>query len=179
MNLRIILLVLVLGYFGWQELTRPPVTVELASDKGYTVTELEDFSKTIRVLSTEAYSSGREADLSPIDIAAGWGPVTDPAIYQQFEISQGGRWYRWTADHFPISQREFETHSSNIHIVPANAEIAAQLKKLKRDDLIEIAGALIEVQGADGWKWRSSLSREDVGAGACELLLLKGLRYVN
>ena len=29
---------------------------------------------------------------------------------------------------------------------------------------------LIEVRGADGWRWRSSLTREDTGAGACELV---------
>ena len=40
----------------------------------------------------------------------------------------------------------------------------------KKDDLVFLKGALIEIQSSDGWRWRSSLSREDTGAGACELM---------
>jgi hypothetical protein len=34
---------------------------------------------------------------------------------------------------------------------------------------------LIEAQASDGWRWRSSLTREDTGNGACELVLVKSL----
>ena len=33
-----------------------------------------------------------------------------------------------------------------------------------------IAEVLVAAQGDDGWQWRSSLSREDSGDGACELI---------
>lgn len=58
-------------------------------------------------------------------------------------------------------------------MVPANPGIARALQKVKPDDLIEVDGALIEVDASDGWYWKSSLSREDTGQGACELLLKK------
>lgn len=57
-----------------------------------------------------------------------------------------------------------------MHLVPATPEIAKQLQQLKKDDLVFLKGALIEIQSSDGWRWRSSLSREDTGAGACELM---------
>ncbi len=94
------------------------------------------------------------------------GADGDPSIYRQLHVSQGGRWYSWETNYFPISRREVETHSSNIHIVPANTGIAKALDKVKPDDLIE-------VNASDGWQWKSSPSREDTGPGACELLLLK------
>jgi hypothetical protein len=72
-----------------------------------------------------------------------------------------------------------EVNSSNIHLVPANPEIAGRLRRIKRDDVLAIGGTLIEVTAPDGWRWRSSLSREDTGEGACELLLLQQLDWVR
>jgi hypothetical protein len=34
---------------------------------------------------------------------------------------------------------------------------------------------LVNATRADGWHWNSSLSRDDTGAGACELLLLSDI----
>jgi hypothetical protein len=57
-----------------------------------------------------------------------------------------------------------------MHLVPANAYVASQMKKIKKDDLVYLKGSLIEIQTKDGWHWKSSLSREDTGNGACELM---------
>jgi len=38
--------------------------------------------------------------------------------------------------------------------------------------VIALHGRLIEAQRSDGWHWRSSLRRDDTGAGACELVLV-------
>lgn len=40
---------------------------------GFELTPLASFNIRARVLSTENYYFGREADLSPIDLALGWG----------------------------------------------------------------------------------------------------------
>jgi len=37
---------------------------------------------------------------------------------------------------------------------------------------------LVEVKAQDGWTWRSSLSREDTGNGACELMLVEEVRLI-
>jgi hypothetical protein len=36
-------------------------------------------------------------------------------------------------------------------------------------------GYLVEVRGRDGFRWRSSLTREDTGNGACELVWVEKL----
>ena len=49
------------------------------------------------------------------------------------------------------------------------------VKQIDEDDLIYLKVELVEVTAADGWQWRSSLSRHDAGAGACELMLVEDI----
>ena len=180
LSLRTWVIIAVVGYFLWHDFLRPPTNATVATANGaYTISELEPYSETVRVFSSERYSFGRESDLSPMDIAVGWGVMAKPTVYKQFRINQGNRWYYWQAAEMPISKREVETHSANMHLVPATPQVANQLRAIKRDDLVRISGSLIEVTAPDGWKWRSSLSREDTGDGACELLLLKRVQWVS
>jgi hypothetical protein len=167
---------------GWVyvDFFRTPTDATAAIRNGdYSITELESFDQTVRVLAREEYRFGREADLSPMDIAVGWGVMAKPEIYRQFHITQSSRWYYWQSDSLPIPRRDVEVHSSNIHLVPATPAVADRLRRIKRDDVLALSGALIEVTAPDGWRWRSSLSREDTGQGACELLLLKQLDWVR
>ncbi len=78
-------------------------------------------------------------------------------------------------DAFPIPQREIEVHAANMHIIPANDTVKRQLSKIRTGQLVHIKGQLIEAKRADGWHWRSSLSREDTGNGACELMYVTDL----
>ena len=69
---------------------------------GYRITPLAEFQIRAKVLSRESYFSGREADLSPLDLALGWGRMSDEDILAGIEISQSGRWYRWRTEAFPL-----------------------------------------------------------------------------
>ncbi len=142
---------------------------------GYRLTPLQSFALEARVLSVERYRFDRESQLAPVDLALGWGPMSDSAILADIDISQGGRFYHWHVDHFPIPRREIETHSANMHMIPATSTIERMLKSIRRGQLVKLAGYLVEARASDGWTWRSSLTREDVGAGACELILVTDL----
>jgi hypothetical protein len=142
---------------------------------GYTLTPLADYEVKARVLSTEDYSTGVEADLSPTDLALGWGPMSDETVLSKVEISQSNRFFYWHVDEFPIPQREIETHAANTHIIPANDTVKRQLSKIRPGQIVDIKGQLIEAKRPDGWHWRSSLSREDTGTGACELVYVTEL----
>jgi hypothetical protein len=180
LSLRQWALIAVVATWVYVDFIRTPTDATAAIRKGgYEITELERYQQTVRVLGREEYRFGREAELSPMDIAVGWGVMAKPEIYRQFSITQSRRWYYWSADSLPISRREVEVNSSNIHLVPANPEIAGRLRRIKRDDVLAIGGTLIEVTAPDGWRWRTSLSREDTGEGACELLLLQQLDWVR
>ena len=136
----------------------------------YTITPLAKFSIKAFVLSTNSFSLGRESDLSPMDLALGWGQMSNQAIIDGLDISQSNRWYRWKAKVLIIPAKEISTHSSNMHIIPANEQVEETLGELYKGCIIEMKGYLVSVKAADGWHWSSSLRRDDTGGGACELV---------
>jgi hypothetical protein len=142
---------------------------------GYKITPLDSFEIEARVLAAEHYSLGREADLSPVDLALGWGKMSDEAILSKINISQSNRFYYWHVDEFPIPRREIETQSANMHMIPADAEIEKSLKSIRPGQVVKLSGYLVEANASDGWHWKSSLTREDTGNGACELVYVKSV----
>ncbi|MCB4809886.1 hypothetical protein LG204_00980 [Methylovorus menthalis] len=141
----------------------------------YTITPLAEFSLQARVLSTQRYQLDRAAQLAPVDLALGWGRMSDETVLSKINISQSGRFYFWRVEQFPIPREEIESHSANMHMVPADDTIARQLSAIRVGQRVRIQGQLIEAKGVDGWTWRSSLTRTDTGNGACELVLVKSL----
>ncbi len=145
----------------------------------YTIRDLERYSGEFRILSREDYTLGQEAKFSPVDFAVGWGAMANPEVYKKIKIRQSGRWYYWRVNEAPpIPMNDIKKLSANMHIIPANAYVADQLKKVKKDDLVYLSGALVEIKSDDGWQWRSSLSREDTGNGACELMRVDQIRFL-
>lgn len=143
------------------------------SHKGFQLTPLAAFQLKARVLGTEDYFQGRESELSPVDLALGWGPMSDSAVLDEIEIRQSGRFYHWSAQHLPIPKATIISHSANMHMVPADPGVEKQLKALRRGDIIRLEGELIRADASDGWHWVSSMTREDSGNGACELVWVR------
>lgn len=144
----------------------PPIPLEGA--QGHV---LAGFSVAARVLGAERYTFDREATWSPLDLALGWGRMRDDAVLSQLSISQGGRFFHWRSQQAPpIPIDELTASASNMHMVPANDAIADALHAIDAGDAVRIDGWLIRIEAEDGWHWSSSLSREDSGAGACELV---------
>lgn len=153
--------------------TAVPASLGLPDLGEATVRPLAGFSIGARVLSREDYRLGREAEFSPVDLALGWGRMAEDAVLSRLDISQGGRWYRyrWT-DAPPIPLDEIVRSSANMHMIPADDAVARALARIERGQRVRIDGWLVEVAAGDGWRWRSSLTREDSGGGACELVLV-------
>ena len=91
---------------------------ELVPFKNYTITPLAKFHIIAKVLSKENYNFGRESELSSVDLAFGWGNMSDESVLDSIDISQSNRYYRWWTNTFPISRREIESHSANMHLIP-------------------------------------------------------------
>ena len=141
----------------------------------YEVHALARFELEARVLSAERYRFDREADLAPIDLAVGWGPMSANAVLDTLDISQGGRFYHWSSKEPMIEPREIFRHSANMHMVPLEADARATLLDARRGNLVRLKGWLVEAQAKGGWKWRSSLTRDDTGSGACELVVVENV----
>lgn len=142
---------------------------------GHQVEALASFDITARVLGVARYSVDRAAQVSPVDFALGWGRMSDSAVLDRVEISQSGRFYYWRVRDFPIPRREIESSSANMHMIPASDPVGAQLRAVRVGQIVRLRGYLVQVQGRDGWRWVSSLTREDTGAGACEVIWVESV----
>jgi hypothetical protein len=137
-----------------------------------------EFSATVRILHREDYSAGPLAKLVPTDFAVGWGPMSDSAVLADVEISQGNRFYFWRTDTWPLDRAGIETHSANWHVIPANDAVSGTLGRLRAGSVVELRGRLVDIEGGESGL-RTSLSRTDTGAGACEILLAESARIAE
>jgi hypothetical protein len=146
---------------------------------GYTLTALAEFSIGARVILAREYGSDRESNLAPVDLALAWGPMASPDVLKALSFSRSGRFYHWRYEGSPpIPHREIELNSANMHMIPSSKEMAKQLRAIKPGDLVRVRGYLVQAAAPDGWGWRSSLTREDTGAGACELVFVQELEVL-
>ncbi len=125
----------------------------------YQLRPLARFSLDARVLSVESYFMDKGSDVSPVDFALGWGRMSDLSILDNFYIRQGGRFFYWMTNDFPIPRKEVEVNASNMHMIPSNERVARMLKLVDRHDIIHLDGYLVEVRSIDGFRWLSSLTR--------------------
>jgi hypothetical protein len=137
---------------------------------------LAEFALDARVLHRKIYRYDRGAALVPVDLAVGWGPMSDQAVLDQLEITQSARFFFYEYQHQPpILREEITCHATNLHLIPSTGAIAAQCKSLRTGELIHLSGLLVEATGPGIGTWHSSLTRSDSGNGACELVWVEEL----
>lgn len=139
----------------------------------WTLSPRAHYDITARILSREDYRFDAIADLVPEDLALGWGPMSDNRVIGALEITQSARFYSWRAKPaLPISRTEITEHSANTHVIPADSAIRAQLARLRQGQVVHLSGDLVDGVRDDGASLRTSLTRSDSGAGACEIMLV-------
>lgn len=146
----------------------------------FLITPIAEYKIKAIVLSRKNYFPiGKESSISPLDLALGWGVMSDQSIIDQLKITQRNRWYHWETERLPVQAREISKHSSNVHIIPSNETIEEDLDKIYRGSLVEMTGYLVDIKAEGGWHWRSSLRRDDTGGGACELFWVDNVQIMN
>jgi len=197
MNLRVLafsLLIVLGGWQGWRDWRLRPVhprdgmiapdepqQVDIVTDaRGihgrWTLTPRARYDITARILSREDYSFDKLSDLVPEDLALGWGPMSDNQILRSFKISQGARFYAWQAStELPIPVQQVIDHSANTHVIPVSSHVRSQLASLRVGQVVHLVGILVDGVSSDGTFFHTSLSREDSGPGACEVMLVESI----
>jgi hypothetical protein len=138
------------------------------------------FSAEVRVLSRSRHRLGALADVSPLDIAVGWGPMSDTAVLKDLDIHQSGRFYFWRYDDEPPIPREsIEGHSANWHLVPAQSSVWRTLRGLRVGDVVRLEGMLVDLENPEIGTINTSLRRDDTGAGACEIVFVETARVLR
>ena len=143
--------------------------------RGYRITPLAAITLEARVIASQRYFSGREAELSALDLVLGWGRMSDSDMLVRVDFAQNDRRYVWHAYDPAIADDEIKTHTANLHVIPATAELDAKLKSLRPGHLAQLQGLLVEARAADGWKWGSSLAQAAGAAPADELVWVERL----
>jgi hypothetical protein len=128
------------------------------------------FEMEAMVIARERYSSDRMAKLVPVDLAFGWGPMSDSSVLGRLKITQDRRFYFWSAEELPVPRRTIETHSANMHLIGATDEIEERIENARVGQVVRLTGYLVDVKGDDGWSIQTSLRRDDTGPGACEVI---------
>jgi hypothetical protein len=102
--------------------------------------------------------------------------MSDSTVLAPFSFSQSSRWYRYKTTEWTIPKSEVTRHSANMHLIPSSPEIDAELDEIVVGHIVTLSGSLVNVEAKDGWKWKSSLTRSDAGAGSCEVIWVTGIQ---
>jgi hypothetical protein len=118
----------------------------------------------------------------PMDLALVWGPVADPAVLAHMKFHLSRRYVSWWADAgTPVAVvSQIARHVANHHLIPADEAVARDLDAVRVGDLVTLRGALVDLEIRDPagkvvHRAATSLSRDDVGSGACEQLWVEAV----
>ncbi|TCM69158.1 hypothetical protein EC844_103103 [Acinetobacter calcoaceticus] len=146
--------------------------------KNQRISTLEPFQGEFRILGSKEYANDEQAKFSPIDFAVTRGMFTEPEIARQISINQYDRFLNWKMARPPIEPRLATELVNNMHIIPANPEVAKQIKQVKRGDLIRLQGDLVQINDRD-LVWKSALDWKGIGDGACRLIRVDSIEWIE
>jgi hypothetical protein len=140
---------------------------------GWEVTLTEHYRVDALVMSKKRYRLDRFSEIAPLDLALAWGIAAKPQVQDKLSISQSNRWYYWRAKELLAPAHILNAHMANVHIVPARPALKTILLGERAKDLVSLRGHLIDARHVESnTVFRSSRTRTDTGAGACEILLV-------
>ena len=139
----------------------------------WTLTIRANYQVTARILGREPYHFDALSGLIPEDFVLGWGPMSDNQVLRTMDISQSNRFYYWrVTGALPVPRDSIIAHSANTHVIPRNSMVAKLLSGLRQGQIVTLSGDLVDGVRDDGMSIRTSMVRNDSGAGACEVFLV-------
>ena len=61
----------------------------------------------------------------------------------------------------------------NLHLIPANDRVRDAILRARVGQVIAFSGQLVDVRASTGWSLNTSLTRDDNGPGACEVVYVE------
>lgn len=190
-----LLAIVVLGYWGF---TRPHASAagdpidwsgdpvqepterspfEIETRKGrITLAPRAAFDVSAVVASDEHYRFDDGAFLVPADLVMTWGKLPEEPYKSKVSYGQITRYYFWRTSAQDLDLHYIQTHSANMHMIPADDNVRRALLSVGSGDPVRVQGLLVNAKRDDGFYWNSSLTREDDGPGACELVWVEEIQ---
>ena len=157
-------------------------TMDYAVDQGIVKLDLlAEYKIDAVVKGIKSYHNDGPGSASPMDFILIWGDLNQPEVNKVIHYSQFNRWYHFTvSDVARISVSEVSRHSANTHMIPADEGVLKILKHVKKEDYVSMEGYLVRVYMKDSRDSgiASSLTREDTGAGACEVFYVAKIKIL-
>ena len=75
--------------------------------------------------------------------------------------------------------RAAQVLSANVHLVTENPGLEAQLEAIPEGAIVKLSGHLVDVELSSGKTIPTSLTRRDIGRGACEILYVSDVSYAT
>lgn len=139
------------------------------------ITPRATFKLEARVLSKKNYYFDKYSDFFPTDIVFGWGPMSDERNLKSLMVRQSDRSFYWEMIRPPIEQAEMWRHAANMHLIGSTQEIRDKISTLRKGQVVEIEGFLVNAKSPEGWTLKTSLRRDDIGSNSSELVWIKSL----
>jgi hypothetical protein len=154
---------------------RPPFEVETGKGR-ITLEPRASFDVSAVVASDEHYRFDDGAFLVPVDLVMTWGKLPEEPYKSEVSYGQITRYYFWRTSAAGLDLHYVQTHSANMHMIPADANVRRALLAAGSGDPVRVRGLLVNATRDDGFHWSSSLTREDDGPGACELVWVEEIQ---
>ncbi len=116
------------------------------------------------------------------DVCVVWGEAITNGSYRKvsYKSEEFTCYYGWSGIITPPFNPE---KVANNHLIPANDAVARQIDAIRVGDQIRMKGLLVDYKvssdGREIFTRRTSLTRKDIGNGACEILYLTDMSVVR
>lgn len=159
----------------------------IATADGSTLFPVARFETRGRVLNVERFKPHQSLvnwvpGLRPAthDIGLGFGPMTDSANVARFRFTHEGASHGLRAlfarPREAMSPQQFAAlapYITNVHVIPANDAVYAQLRRVRQGELVSLRGLLVNLRDAEG---RFATTSTTAGDRDCEIMWLEELR---
>jgi hypothetical protein len=150
---------------------------QVGSGEGaFTLLPRAAFDVSAKVVAAEHYRLDAGASLAPVDLVLTWGKLPEEPFGSQVSYQQMARYYFWHTSAAGLDLGYIQSHSSNMHMIPADDNVRRALLSVGGGDTVRVRGLLVNASRDDGFTWNSSLSRTDSGPGACELVWVEQIQ---
>jgi len=119
----------------------------------------------------------------PVDLALAWGRAARPDAQAVLTIRQSGRWFHWRYPggvSLPVPTSELVRTMANVHIIPADVFQADAIARVEAGRCYRFGGTLVDIESENPrLVRRTSLTRADSGAGACEIFRVERVEELD
>jgi len=138
-----------------------PPSVQMVAEKPplferdkYVIEGLAQFKAKARVLSLERYGGDSQARIAPLDVALGWDKLSDSTTFKGVDVAQTERQVVFESYNPELPNKLVATMVVNLHVIGADGEVDKKLRDLRRGNIVQVEGWLVEVRAQEGWRWK-------------------------